>query len=404
MAEVVPDSKSRNLQQFLTHSKWSADDVIDQVAREADGFLGSKMRAGLLIDESGFAKQGKMSVGVARQWLGRLGKVDNGQVAVFGVLGNGRFAIPVDVRLYLPSSWTEDPKRCEKAGIAEGSRDFCTKDQLALDIVRKARQRGLRFAWVGADGGYGKGPFFCMALDRMGELFVVDLHSDFTVYLDDPKPYIPDKKSEKGRPFTRYRTDAKGYEVKDVVDLFKLSDQPVLKIRNTSRGPLKVRVLRVAVYVWDQKSCQAKRYFLVATMTLGNQPQIKISLTNADEKIGLKRLAWMQLQRYWIERAFEDAKSECGMADYQARKWNAWHHHMALVMMTMLFMLNERIRHKDTYPLLSCSDIEELLSRFLPRRDVSKAEVIRQLEERHRCRQAAIESHTRNQLKAVSTQ
>lgn len=403
MAEVVPDSKSRNLQQFLTHSKWNAHDVIDQVASEADGYLGDKKQAGLLIDESGFAKQGKMSVGVARQWLGRLGKVDNGQVAVFGALGNGRFAIPVDVRLYLPKSWIEDPKRCEEAGIPEADRTFRTKEELALDIVVKARQRGLRFAWVGADGGYGKGPGFCMALDQMGELFVVDLHSDFTVYLDDPKPYIPEKKSKRGRQFSRYRTDAKSYEVKEVVDLFKLSDQPVLKLRKTSRGPLKVRALRVPVYVWDGESSEAKRYFLVATRTLGKKPETKISLSNADETTALKKLAWMQHQRYWIERAFEDAKSECGMADYQVRKWSAWHHHMALVMMTMLFMLNERIRHKDTYPMLSCSDIEELLSRFLPRRDVSKAEVICHLEERHRLRQAAIESHTRNQRKSGAT-
>ena len=94
---------------------------------------------------------------------------------------------------------------------------------------------------------------------------------------------------------------------------------------------------------------------------------------------------------------FEDAKSECGMADYQVRKWNAWHHHMALVMMAMLFMLTERINHKDTYPLLSCADIEHLLARFLPRRDVTKEEVILQLEHRHRHRQKAIESHTRRQ-------
>ena len=399
MAEVVPDSKSRNLQQFLTHSKWSAHDVIAQVASEADGYLGDKKQAGLLIDESGFAKQGKKSVGVARQWLGRLGKVDNGQVAVFGALGNGRFAIPVDVRLYLPKSWTEDAQRCKEAGIPEGDRTFRTKEKLALDIVVSARQRGLRFAWVGADGGYGKGPGFCIALDQMGELFIVDLHSDFTVYLDDPKPYIPEKKSRRGRQFSRYRTDAKSYEVKEVVDLFKLSDQPVLKLRKTSRGPLKVRALRVPVYVWDGESPEAKRYFLVATETLGKKPETKISLSNAAETTALQKLAWMQYQRYWIERAFEDAKSQCGMADYQVRKWSAWHHHMALVMMTMLFMLNERIRHQDTYPLLSCSDIEELLSHFLPRRDVSKAEVIAHLEERHRLRQAAIESHTRNQRK-----
>lgn len=75
-----------------------------------------------------------------------------------------------------------------------------------------------------------------------------------------------------------------------------------------------------------------------------------------------------------MERAFEDAKSECGMADYQVRKWNAWHHHMALVMMAMLFMLSERTMHEDTYPMLSRSDIEDLLSRFLPRRDVRKEE------------------------------
>lgn len=396
MAEVVPDSKSRNLQQFLTHSKWSAQAVIHQVACETNEILGDEQKTGLLIDESGFAKQGPMSVGVARQWLGRLGKVDNGQVAVFAVLGKGRFAIPVDVRLYLPRTWTEDPSRCEKAGIPKPQRVFRTKDELALEIVRQARQRGLGFGWVGADGGYGKGPGFCMALDRMGERFVVDLHSDFTVYLDDPKPYVPERKSKRGRQFTRYRTDAKGYEVKEVIELLKLASQPVLKLRKTSRGPLKVRALRVPVYVWDGESSETKRYVLVATRTLGKKPETKISLSNANETIELKRLAWMQRQRYWIERAFEDAKSECGMADYQVRKWSAWHHHMALVMMAMLFMLNERIRHKDTYPLLSCSDIEELLSHFLPRRDVSEAEVIRQLEYRHRMRLSAIESHTRN--------
>ena len=105
----------------------------------------------------------------------------------------------------------------------------------------------------------------------------------------------------------------------------------------------------------------------------------------------------MQRQRYWVERAFEDAKSECGMADYQVRKWSAWHHHMALVMMAMLFMLSERIHHKDTYPLLSCADIEDLLARFLPRRGVTGEEVIFQLEQRHRQRQKAIDSHARRQ-------
>jgi SRSO17 transposase len=397
MAEVVPDTSSRNLQQFLTHSKWSARNVMDHVAHDADEILGDERQAALLIDESSFIKQGPMSVGVARQWLGRLGKVDNGQVAVFGVLAKNRFGIPVNARLYLPKKWTEDPARCEKAGVPENERIFRTKDELALEIVSHARKNRLRFGWVGADGGYGKGPGFCIALDRMGECFVVDLHSDFRVYLEDPKPHIPENPGRRGRECTRYRTDVKSAEVKAIVASLGLSDKPILELRDTSRGPLKVRAVRIPVYVWDGESSEAHRYFLIATQTLGCNPQTKISLSNAPETIDLGTLAWMQLQRYWVERAFEDAKSECGMADYQVRKWSAWHHHMALVMMAMLFMLRERIKHQDTYPLLSCSDIEELLSRFLPRRDVTEEEVLRQLEHRHRQRLAAIQSHSLKQ-------
>jgi SRSO17 transposase len=403
MAEVVPDSKSRNLQQFLTHSKWSHREVIDHVAQDADKLLGDSRQACLLIDESGFAKQGKRSVGVARQWLGRLGKVDNGQVAVFGALAKGRYAAPVDVRLYLPEQWTDDPKRCERAGVSEGERVFRTKTELALEIVRHGRRNNLRFGWVGADAGYGKGPGFCFALDEMGETFVVDLHSDFHVYLEDPKPYVPQKTNKRGRTFQKYRTDKESVEVGVVVGSLPAGIWKTKTLRDTTRGGLKVRIYSPPVYVWDGESERAKCWTLIVTKSLGSNPDTKISLTNAPKQTTLRRLGWMQRQRYWVERVFEDGKSECGMADYQVRKWSAWHHHMALVMMAMLFMLSERIRHKDTYPLLSCSDIEELLARFLPRRDVTKEEVISQLEYRHSQRQKAIESYARRQKKLAAT-
>jgi SRSO17 transposase len=403
MAEVVPDSKSRNLQQFLTHSKWSHREVIDHVAQDADKLLGDSRQACLLIDESGFAKQGKSSVGVARQWLGRLGKVDNGQVAVFGALAKGRYAAPVDVRLYLPEQWTDDPKRCERAGVSEGERVFRTKTELALEIVRHGRRNNLRFGWVGADAGYGKGPGFCFALDEMGETFVVDLHSDFHVYLEDPKPYVPQKTNKRGRTFQKYRTDKESVEVGVVVGSLPAGIWKTKTLRDTTRGGLKVRICSPPVYVWDGESERAKCWTLIVTKSLGSNPDTKISLTNAPKQTTLRRLGWMQRQRYWVERVFEDGKSECGMADYQVRKWSAWHHHMALVMMAMLFMLSERIRHKDTYPLLSCSDIEELLARFLPRRDVTKEEVISQLEYRHSQRQKAIESYARRQKKLAAT-
>lgn len=399
MAEVVPEAKSRNLQQFVTHSKWNHRDVIDHVAHDADEILGDERDACLLIDESSFAKQGKGSVGVSRQWLGRLGKVDNGQVAVFGALANGQYAAPIDARLYLPEEWTNDPKRCEGAGVPEGERGFRTKPEFALEIVRHARENNLRFGWVGADAGYGKGPGFGIALEEMGETFVVDVHSDFHVYLEDPEPYLLEKTNNRGRPPTKYQTDKKSIEVRNVVSSFSAGTWKKMTLRDTTRGALKVRICSSKVYVWDGESEKAKCWTLIVTKTLGATSDTKISLSNAPEHTTLRRLGWMQRQRYWVERVFEDAKSECGMADYQVRKWSGWHHHMALVTMSMLFMLTERIHHKDTYPLLSCSDIEELLARFLPRRDVTKEEVILQLEYRHSQRQKAIESHARRQKK-----
>ena len=403
MAEVVPDSKSRNLQQFLTHSKWNHREVIDHVAHDADKLLGDSRQACLLIDESGFEKQGYRSVGVARQWLGRLGKVDNGQVAVFGALANGRYAAPIDVRLYLPEQWADDPKRCERAGVPEDARRFRTKTELALEIVRHGRTNNLRFGWIGADAGYGKGPGFCFALDEMGETFVVDLHSDFHVYPEDPKPYMPKKKNKRGRPFQKYRTDKESVEVGGAVGSLPAGFWKTMTLRDTTRGGLKVRICSLPVYVWDGESESAKCWTLIVTKSLGDNPDTKISLSNASKQTTLRRLGWMQRQRYWVERVFEDGKSECGMADYQVRKWSAWHHHMALVMMAMLFMIFERIHHKDTYPLLSCSDIEELLARFLPRRDVTRQEVILQLEHRHIQRQKAIESHARCQKKHIAS-
>ena len=190
-----------------------------------------------------------------------------------------------------------------------------------------------------------------------------------------------------------YQSDKESIEVRDLLNSLPAKRWKTVTLRKTTRGVLRVRICRLRVYVWDGESEKTKCWALIATKSLGSNPDIKISLTNAPKQTTVKRLGWMQRQRYWVERVFEDAKSECGMADYQVRKWSAWHHHMALVMMAMLFILAERIYHKDTYPLLSCTDIEDLLARFLPRRDVTEEEVIFQLEQRHRHRQNAIESH-----------
>ena len=129
--------------------------LMQAVSKNVERMIEVVPDTALIIDETGIPKKGQMSVGVARQWCGRLGKVDNGQVGVFASLVHGASAALIDARLYLPKLWTEDQKRCKRAGVPD---DVCfeTKSQLALDIVHHARLLGVRFAWIACDGGYGK--------------------------------------------------------------------------------------------------------------------------------------------------------------------------------------------------------------------------------------------------------
>jgi SRSO17 transposase len=135
MTEVVPDTDYQVLQNFLTHSSWGYQGVMEQVSKDADTWLGGEIGTGLYIDETAFTKKGKKSVGVARQWNGRLGKTDNCQVAVFGALGKDKHVSLIDARLYLPKEWLDDPRRCAEAQIPRGDLIPRTKHDLALEIV-----------------------------------------------------------------------------------------------------------------------------------------------------------------------------------------------------------------------------------------------------------------------------
>lgn len=397
MEEAVVDADDQRLQHMLTDSPWDHRAVLDQVAREADQWLGGTADSCLLIDESGFAKKGKHSVGVQRQWCGRQGKVDNCQVGVFAALGKGHLSTLIDERLYLPEGWASNVARCRKAGIPDAERRYRSKSDLALEMVRHQKALGLRYAWVGADGGYGKEPAFLRGLAAMGEVFVVDVHKDQAIYLDDPQPFVPDTSGCRGRPRTRRQAQTERLRVDQWLKAQPNTAWQRVTLRDSSKGKLHVEILHRRVWLWDGREAQAHQWHLIVRRELDSPDTVHYTLSNAAMETPPHRLAQMQAQRFWIERALQDAKSEAGLADYQARKWRAWHHHMALVMMAMLFMLEERILQKDNHPLLSCSDIESLLRTFLPRRDIAHDEVIRQMEKRHRKRQAAIDAQYRKQ-------
>lgn len=166
-------------------------------------------------------------------------------------------------------------------------------------------------------------------------------------------------------------------------------------LRDSTKGTLTYEFLAFRVWLWVKDRQEVRRWHLIVRRNPDTHSDYKYSFSNAPKGTKLKRLVHMQGQRFWIERSFEDAKSECGMADYQMRGWVGWHHHMALVQMAMLFMLQERIESKEEYPLLSCGDIERLLAKFLPRRDITTDEIIRQVKKSHDKRKAAMESAAR---------
>lgn len=395
MSEVVAGSDDQVLQNFLTHSSWNERAVMDRVASQADQFFARMPETALYIDEAGFEKKGKHSVGVARQWNGRLGKVDNCQVGVFAALGRRDRVALIDARLYLPKEWTESPERCKKADIPIEHQAYRSKIELALEIVRNARGNNIGFEWVGMDGLYGNAPQLLYALEDEGEVFMADVHSNQTIYLQDPAPSLPEKKGPKGRAPTRYHSVAEPQRVDKWVKQQPETAWKIKTLRNSAKGKLKIEVLHRRVWVWAKGEANARQWHLIVRREKDNHQEIKYSLSNAPAATSIAKLARMQGQRFWIERAFQDAKSHLGMAQYQARKWHSWHRHMALVMMASLFMVEQRALFQNEFPLLSCYDIQIILARVLPSKQYDIDSLLAQMSERHRRRQQSIDHHRR---------
>ena len=170
-----------------------------------------------------------------------------------------------------------------------------------------------------------------------------------------------------------------------------------LFLRKGTKGDLIVNMYSQIVWIWNESETEAYCWHLVVRRELNSPDEIKYSLSNAHQNTSLEKLGYMQSERYWVERPFQDGKNEVGMGDYQVRGWNGWNHHMTLVMLALLFIADMRIETKEEYGLLSAHDIKILLAKFLPRCDLTKEEVIFHLEKRHQKRRRDIEYCQRKQ-------
>lgn len=394
MEELVPDLDYEGVQHFIANSPWDHEALVRQIAAQADGLLGGAAESRFIIDESANSKKGTKSVGVARQYNGRQGKVDNCQVAVFGSLSAGQHSTLVGMKLYLPQEeWCDDPAGCESAGIPEIHRQFKTKAQLGLELVAQAREQGLRFGMVCVDAGYGSQISFLHGLDQLGEQYVAEVHCNARIYTENPWVVMKDSpdpagsRAKKSRPC---RSDVEAQRIDQWAAAQPDTAWERLKVRESTRGWVEVNYLAERMWIWDkEKGESVLRWVLVwRNPDDGLGGRLHYALSNAPADADERRLIGHGVNRFWVERNFQDAKSEAGLADYQVRGWLAWHHHTSLVMLTMLFLCRERVIHGAAAPELplSCGDVVFLLAMLLPKRATTQEEVFEFLEKRRRKR------------------
>ena len=378
MEEHVPDFNYQAVHNTIATSPWDYRPLMDEVARRANGLIGGAPHCRLVIDDTAFAKKGDCSVGVGRMYNGRLGKIENSQIAVCTSLASGQRSTLVDIRLYLPEDWCDNPERCAKAGIPEDQRRFLTKPQIALESIRHQRRLGIGFDRVGMDGGYGSDHPFLHALDRDGEIFVGEVHCDQHIWTEAPWPH-----QQGARPGKTLRHPKASHPSRRV-DAWAAAQPDTawrrLKTRDSDQGWVEVSYL--AQRVWVVEGDVQKVWWLLVwenpdeRTNNGSKPKAPrrhYALSNAAADEDERLLVDDGVGRNVVERNFRDGKSEVGMADYQTRGWLAWHHHMALVMLALLFLTQDRMHTPAPVtpegPInITSGDITFILERLLPRR------------------------------------
>lgn len=391
-AKKTPDCDNQSLQHFISNSPWDERPVIGHIQRDVTKLIGDKKNGAIHIDGSCFPKKGKNSVGVKRQWCGRLGKIENCQEGVFLGYTNGCYRALIDELLYLPKDWAEDEKRREKCGVPKDV-EFKKKAELGFEMIMDAKENNVPFGYVGMDTFYGEQPWFLDKIHANNKVYIADIPCDTRIWLNLPKTEIPKRKGKKG-PIPKKEKLVEGesnpIEVRKVEEKLEQSNWKRVFLRDTERKELwcKMAVLRVYPV---RDGLPGKKVWLIIRKDEGEK-RTKYQLSNAPSNTSLKRLGEMSGSRYWIERALEDAKG-VGLADYQVRGWRGWHHHMVMTMLAMLFLLMCQLDWVGKAPILTLQDVKEILEVILPRRNITAQDILELIEKKHKARDSAKRSH-----------
>lgn len=362
IATSLGKSDYQALQHFISNSVWNWTAIEDEVAKQFYKLvqkLGSLNNLCLIIDESGIAKKGKASAGVAHQYCGSTGKNDNCQVGVFAALCCGPLVSIIKSKLYLPTCWTSNSIRMDKAGVPHQHRTYRSKLEMTWEMILDVKKRlKIPFKWVVFDAFYGRDLDLLGKLHRQAIPFVAQIPCSHYVFLKDFSLEVPRPKNTRGRKPTKAKPTTKSIRVENYIQMLKTKDWKKITVRHSSRGELKAHFHRVRVWLLDGESLAKYQFTLLIRKDLNGD--ISFHLTNS--KAHLQRLAYMQGQRYFVERAFQDAKQQLGLDQYQVRSYSAWHKHMAMVMMAQLFTQLEKVTINPKRLVVSTQDIVKVIT------------------------------------------
>ena len=327
------------LQVFVGTSNWNDKPLRQELVWQVGEQLGEEDGV-IVFDPSAFPKSGKESVGVARQWCGRLGKVDNCQVGVYmGYVSSKEHAL-VDTRLYLPKEWTKDKKRMQKAGVPKDVRHR-TRHQLCLEMLQEHGGQ-LPHRWIAGDDEMGRPYAFRRQLDCLGERYLLAVPCNTTLRdLESEEPAYSGHGRHPRRPWQR-------------VDAFvaSLPNKAWTKIdvRDGSKGPLIVEIVKRRVVGRNHRRQQGHEEVLVAIRYRDRDDQriVKMDyyLSNGSPDTALDEFARVAKAEHRIEECLQRAKSEAGLGDYEVRTWKGWHHHQTLSLIATWFLVTEARRGK----------------------------------------------------------
>lgn len=357
------DEDRQGLQTFIGTAPWEHQPLLDELAHQVGRELGEP--DGILVfDPSAFAKKGKHSVGVARQWCGRLGKPENCQVGVFlGYVSRKEHAL-VDMRLYLPEAWTKDRARLRAAGVPRKEMRFRTRHELALEMLESKGPR-LPHAWIAGDDEMGRPAWFRRELADRGERYLVAVPSHTTIRDLEAAP--PAYRGQGRRPKVPFR------QLGTWCESLPASAWRRLLVRDATKGPIEVEIVRRRVLAKIDRKAGPEET-LVVIRSLDEEKQVKTDyyLSCASPETPLAEFARVANAQHRIEECIQRGKSEAGMAQYQVRNWLGWHHHLTLCLIAVWFLLCEARRGKKVdasdYPAASSPTLRADPARRLPLR------------------------------------